>query len=84
MVRSRYVGPARPLAPTKSWFQDGFAATSWSRDQSKPPPIYVRPGTWLGWNYIDNQGYPYDFEEGYGLVDVEAIATDTIYDLQNG
>ena len=83
-MRSCYVGPMRPSTPRKSWFQDGYAATSWSRDQSKPPAIYMRPAVWLGWDYIDNQGYPYDFEKGNGLVDAEALPTETIYDLQNG
>ena len=75
-MRSRYVGPARPSALKKDWLADGFKCDSWSRDQSKPPSIYLRPRPPVieYYAYIDAQGYPYDLEPGDARVDMQVLA----------
>ena len=92
-MRSRYFGPARPVEEKKDWMLDGYAADSWARDQSKPPPIYLRPRDpdpippdpepiTLFYEYIDSQGYPYDLVTGKEKVDMQANPEEKFYDLQ--
>lgn len=92
-MRSRYFGPARPIEIKKDWLEDGYNVDSWSRDQSKPPPIYLRPRfpdpippdpepIVMYYAFIDNQGYPYDLEPGNALVDMAANPEEIFYDLQ--
>lgn len=83
MVRSRYFGAARPTAPKKDWLEDGYNADSWSRDQSSPPPIYLRPRvkTLSFYSYIDNQGYPFDLNSLDNSVDLQLNPSTTYYDL---
>ena len=72
---------------------EGYAADSWARDQSKPPPIYLRPRDpdpippdpepiTLFYEYIDNQSYPYDLVNGKEKVDMQANPEEKFYDLQ--
>lgn len=82
-MRSRYFGPARPVSTFKDWLKDGYNADSWSRDQSQPPPIFLRPrddGPYY-YSYIDNQGYPFDLMLLDESVDMMDNPGSTFYDL---
>lgn len=96
-MRSRYFGPARPITDEKDWLLDYYKSDSYSRDQSKPPEIYVRPTyviptppepippdptpIYYTYNYIDEQGYPYDLALGREFVDLEGNTVEEFYDL---
>ena len=82
MVRSRYCGPARPRSPQKDWLLGGYKAESWSYDQSKAPPIYLRPTyEQFYYEYIDSQGYPFDLNNLDKSIDLARNPNDVYYDL---
>ena len=83
MPRSRYFGPARPIATYKDWLREGYNADSWSRDQSVPPAIYLRPREpqIYYYSYINNQGYPFDLIRLDEAVDLSSNPGSTFYDL---
>ena len=84
-MRSRYCGPARPRTPYKDWLQGGYKATSWSRDQSRPPEIYLPPQAEViyYYKYIDDQGYPFDLTTLDQSIDLQSYPNKTFYDLND-